>query len=44
MTVHLMLNTAACVRETKAFYVAMLLELKDKWRLQRKAKDTFKRK
>lgn len=29
---HLMLNTAACVYETKAFYVLMLLELTDKWK------------
>lgn len=27
-----MLNAAACVYETKAFYVLMLLELTDKWK------------
>lgn len=33
-----MLNTAACVCETKAFYVVMLLELTDKWKTTKESK------
>lgn len=35
---HLMLNTAACVYESKVFYVVMFLELTDKWKTTKESK------